>query len=149
MAKSVLIRLDDEMEHKLNEIKAYMGFMQTADTVRYCITTTLKKHIPEYVKQADPHARAQAKVAMQIEREKIKEQTQEEKTQAILEALDAKVLPNGMCEFKTYQYVNQNIKPFVGSRKMNISELTSDHVAKQYKGATKEEILEALTKTYE
>jgi hypothetical protein len=150
--KSIVLVLDDEMQHKLEEIKKELGMIQTSDTLRYCISYTLKKLLPEYVrvqKMNTPEARAIHKVATQEAKQKIKEQTQEEKTQAILKALDAKILDNGMCEFKTYQYINKNIAPFIGSRKINISELTNDHVAKQYQGATKEEILEALNNNHE
>lgn len=150
--KPIVLNLDEEMQDKLKEIKKELGLIQTSDTLRYCISYTLKKLLPEYVrvqKMNTPEAKAIHKVATQEAKQRIKEQTQEEKTQAILKALDAKILPNDMCEFKTYQYVNKNIPPFVGGRKINISELTNDHVEKQYKGATKEEILEALKHNHE
>jgi hypothetical protein len=150
--KPIVLNLDEEMQDKLKEIKQELGLIQTSDTLRYCISYTLKKLLPEYVrvqKMNTPEARAIHKVATQEAKQKIKEQTEDEKIQDILKLLDATMLENGMCEYKTYQYVNKNIPPFVGSRKINITELTNDHVTKQYSGATKEEILEALKITYE
>lgn len=145
--KNILVRLDDDMLQKLNDIKDYIGFVQTSDTMRFCISTTLKKLIPDYVKvqrASTPEDRARVKVATMEAKTQMKEEREKDRIARLLKELDAKVLDNGMCEYKTYEYVNPNILPFVGSRKIAISELTNDHVAKQYSGASKEVILEAL-----
>jgi TPP-dependent 2-oxoacid decarboxylase len=144
--KNVLLRLNPEMQDKLQEIQKEMGMEQTSDTLRYCISFTLKKLVPEYVRNitATPEQKAKHKTATKKAKERLTQDQERERLEKIMNELDVKLLDNGMCEYKTYTYVNANNLPFVGSRKINVSELTEQHVKDQYKGATKEEILKAL-----
>jgi hypothetical protein len=146
--KQIIVVLNEDMQSKLAEIQDKMGFQQRSDTIRYCISFTLKKNCPEYVKayQITPQEKALARSEVQEFKDSVKVRKQNERIERLVKELDGVITKDGECKFNNYTYVNKNIPPYVGPRIVPVEDLTEEMVQKQYKGASKKEILAIINK---
>jgi hypothetical protein len=72
----------------------------------------------------------------------VKTEKEKERQDRITKALNGTLTEDGsMCIYNTYKYINDNIPPFVGERKIAVEDLHDDLIEKQYLGADKETIL--------
>lgn len=158
-SRTYAIRLTEEVDEAIQAVMEHTNIQDVANTIRYCISFTKSKLIPEYisVKKSAPKRTVfdnpMDKVAHELAKKKEKAQAEHalkvKNGMRICELLDGEVVNqeggHTACKFTTYELANPRLV-LTGSRTMPIDDLYEELIQLQYKGGTKEEVLKVFNK---
>jgi hypothetical protein len=140
------------LDEKLAEIQEHLGLRTMTSAIEYCVNSTYKKEIDNYVtvnKNRTPRPnmtadeRAESSASKYREREEARAKLAMERGEAIAEALGGTIendnAGNRICRWKIYQKETPHYVS-VGEFARAVVELTEDLIDTQYRGGTREEI---------
>jgi len=151
------IRLTEDVEESINTVMEHTNIQDIANTIRYCISFTKSKLIPEYIATKkttkrvvydNPMDRVEAQLAKKKEEAEAKRALSIKRGMEICELLDGEIVTQEggftACKYTTYDKVGSRV--LTGSRTVPIEDLNDGHIEAQFKGGTKKETLKALNK---
>lgn len=140
------------LDEKLAEIQEHLGLRTMTSAIEYCVNSTYKKEIDNYVtvtKNRTPRTnmtadeRAESSANKYREREEARAKLAMERGEVIARALGGTIEPdnagNRICRWKIYQKETPHYVS-VGEFARAVVELTEDLIDTQYRGGTREEI---------
>lgn len=140
------------LDNKMAELQEHLGLRNMTSVIEYCINSTYKKEIDNYVtvtKNRQPRAmmtseeRVESSANKYREREEARAKLSLERGKAIAEALNGTIeddnAGNAICRWKIYQKETPHYVS-VGEFARAVIELDESLIETQYRGGTREDI---------
>lgn len=152
------IIFDESDRETIDRLKELTRMKDTSSVIRMALMAYHKELEPLYVRAKQgaptrtrfetPEERVKAQMLRKKEEESAKRAIEQERALKICEALDGEVIEqeggNVACKFSLYEKVGKRV--IVGSRTVPFDNLHNSLIDTQYKGGTKQEIVELLAK---
>lgn len=157
-SRTYAVRLSPDVDEAIEAVMEHTNIQDVANTIRYCISFTKSKLIPEYIatKKMAPKRVIYDNPIDKVEAELVrkKEKAQAEHALKVREGMKICGLLDGeivnqesghtACKFALYEKVGTRV--IQGSRTIPIDDLHQSHIDSQYKGGTKKDINALLKK---